>query len=95
MGKVDIDVARVAHLARLALTPEEEEAFGGQLGGVLQHIAQLDRLDLAAIEPTAHASPIHNVFRADESRPGAGVSEALANAPQAASDLFITPKIVE
>lgn len=95
MGTVNIDVAYVAHLARLKVTQEEVEAFGGQLDGVLRHIEALTRLDLAGIEPTAHAAPIHNVFRADEPRPSIPPSEALSNAPLAANDLFITPKIVE
>lgn len=95
MGKVEIDVAYVAHLARLKLTEEEASAFGGQLDGVLDHIEALTRLDLEGIEPTAHAAPIHNVFRADEPRASIPVSEALSNAPMSANDLFITPKIVE
>ncbi|MCC6356363.1 MAG: Asp-tRNA(Asn)/Glu-tRNA(Gln) amidotransferase subunit GatC [Verrucomicrobiae bacterium] len=95
MGKVEIDVAYVAHLARLELNDGEAEAFQGQLDGVLGHIAALGRLDLEGIEPTAHAAPIHNVFRADEPRESVPESDALANAPLAANGLFITPKIVE
>lgn len=95
MGKVEIDVVRVAHLARLELTEDEAAAFGGQLDSVLGHIETLTRLDLAGIEPTAHAAPIHNVFRADDPRPCIPAPEALRNAPMAANDLFITPKIIE
>ncbi len=95
MGKAEIDIAYVARLARLKLTDEEISAFGGQLGGILRHIESLARLDLEGIEPTAHAAPVHNVFRADDPRPGVSAATALSNAPSAANDLFITPKIIE
>lgn len=95
MGKAEIDLAYVARLARLRLTEDEIVAFGGQLEGVLRNIESLSRLDIEGIEPTAHASPIHNVFRSDEPRPGASVAAALSNAPLAVNDLFITPKIIE
>jgi aspartyl-tRNA(Asn)/glutamyl-tRNA(Gln) amidotransferase subunit C len=95
MASQKIDVSYVAHLARLRLTDEEAAVFQGQLGGVLGHIEALNGLDVEGIEPTAHAAPIHNVFRDDEDRPSISAQEALANAPQAANDLFVTPRIVE
>ena len=51
------DVKYVTHLARLALTPEEEENFQAQLGNILGYIAKLNELDVANVEPTAHALP--------------------------------------
>jgi aspartyl-tRNA(Asn)/glutamyl-tRNA(Gln) amidotransferase subunit C len=95
MTSQKIDVSYVAHLSRLRLTDEESAVFQGQLAGVLGHIEALNRLDVEGIEPTAHAAPIHNVFRDDEDRPSITAREALANAPQAANDLFVTPRIVE
>jgi aspartyl/glutamyl-tRNA(Asn/Gln) amidotransferase C subunit len=41
MANVDIDVKYVAHLARLSLSPEEEQKIGAQLGGVLGYIEKL------------------------------------------------------
>ncbi|HEX3989048.1 MAG TPA: Asp-tRNA(Asn)/Glu-tRNA(Gln) amidotransferase subunit GatC [Verrucomicrobiae bacterium] len=91
----DFDVKYVAHLARIALTPEEEEKFGAQLAGILGYIDKLNQLDVAGIEPTAHAVPMVNVFRPDEIRPSLTNEEALRNAPAKANGLFMTPKIVE
>jgi aspartyl-tRNA(Asn)/glutamyl-tRNA(Gln) amidotransferase subunit C len=91
----DFDVKYVAHLARIALTPEEEEKFGAQLANILGYIEKLNQLDVGEIEPTAHAVPLVNVFRPDEVRPSLPNEEALRNAPAKANGLFMVPKIVE
>lgn len=95
MASAEFDVKYVAHLARLALTPEEETKLGTQLGNILGYIEKLRQLDVADVEPTAHAVPMVNVTRADEVRPSLPHAEALRNAPKQAGGLFIVPKIVE
>ena len=95
MSAGQVDVKYVAHLARLALTPEEEKKFGDQLGHILEHIEKLKELDVTNVEPTAHAVPLVNVTRADEVRPSLPHEVALRNAPAQANGLFIVPKIVE
>jgi len=91
----EIDVKYVAHLARLALTPEEEQKIGAQLGSVLAYIEKLKEVDVSGVEPTAHAFPLVNVTRPDEARPSMPHEDALHNAPAQANGLFIVPKIVE
>jgi aspartyl-tRNA(Asn)/glutamyl-tRNA(Gln) amidotransferase subunit C len=95
MSQVEIDVKYVAHLARLALTPEEEEKIGAQLGAVLGYIEKLREVDVSGVEPTAHAFPLVNVTRPDEVQPSMDHAEALGNAPAHANGLFLVPKIVE
>lgn len=95
MAADDIDVNYVAHLARLALTPEEARKFGEQLGGVLGYIDKLKQVDVTGIEPTAHAFPLVNVTRPDAIRPSMDHELALQNAPATAYGLFMVPKIVE
>ncbi len=91
----NFDVKYVAHLARIALTPAEEQQFGAQLSNILGYIEKLNQLDISQIEPTAHAVPLVNVFRPDEIRPSMPHEEALRNAPAQANGLFMVPKIVE
>jgi aspartyl-tRNA(Asn)/glutamyl-tRNA(Gln) amidotransferase subunit C len=95
MSAGQVDVKYVAHLARLALTPEEEKKFGDQLGHILEHIEKLKELDETNVEPTAHAMPMVNVTRADEIRSSLPHDDALRNAPAQANGLFIVPKIIE
>ncbi|KAF0174238.1 MAG: aspartyl-tRNA(Asn)/glutamyl-tRNA (Gln) amidotransferase subunit C [Limisphaerales bacterium] len=95
MSAPDFNIKYVAHLARLKLTPEEEQQLGAQLGNILGYIEKLKEVDVAGVEPTAHAFPMVNVFRADEVRPGLSNDDALRNAPKRASGLFVVPKVVE
>jgi aspartyl-tRNA(Asn)/glutamyl-tRNA(Gln) amidotransferase subunit C len=93
--QTEVDVKYVAHLARISLTPEEEQKFGAQLKNILGYIEKLNQLDVSHIEPTAHAVPLVNVFRKDEVRPSLSNEDALRNAPAKANGLFVVPKIVE
>jgi aspartyl-tRNA(Asn)/glutamyl-tRNA(Gln) amidotransferase subunit C len=95
MSAQEIDVNYVAHLARIDLSPEEQQKLGSQLSQILGYIAKLNELDVSNVEPTAHPVPMLNITRPDESRPSISNEEALRNAPAQANGLFIVPKIVE
>ena len=95
MATGDFDVKYVAHLARVKLTPEEEQKLGSQLGDILGYIEKLKEVDVSGVEPTAHPFPLVNVTRTDEARPSLPHEDALRNAPQKAGGLFVVPKIVE
>jgi aspartyl-tRNA(Asn)/glutamyl-tRNA(Gln) amidotransferase subunit C len=95
MPAAEFDVKYVAHLARIALTPEEAKTLGSQLSQVLSYIEKLKEVDIGAVEPTAHAMSLSNVTRPDEPRPSLPHQEALRNAPAQSNGLFLVPKIVE
>lgn len=90
-----LNIEHVAKLARLALTSAEQEEYARQLGEVLHHIQQLEKLDVVAVEPTAHAFPIHNVWAEDEPQPGLPVAAVLRNAPAQRNNMIAVPKVVE
>ena len=89
------DVRHIALLARLGLAPEEEEALRCDLDSILGYVAALDALDTSGVEPTAHASPIFNVWQADVAQPGLTVADALRNAPAQRDNMILVPKVVE
>ncbi len=95
MSATQIDVKYVAHLARLSLSPAEEQKLGEQINHILGYIEKLKELDVSQVEPTAHAVPLVNVTRSDEVRASLSNEEALRNAPAKANGLFMVPKIVE
>jgi len=95
MSAADFHVQYVARLARIELTPAEEQKLGVQLNHILGYIEKLKELDVSRVDPTAHAVPLGNVTRPDELRPGLTSEEALRNAPASANGLFIVPRIVE
>lgn len=95
MPKTDLKLDHVASLARIELTPEERARFESQLGDILAYVAQLNEVDIADVEPTAHAFPVVNVWADDVPEPGLPVEQALRNAPQKRDDMFVVPKVVE
>ena len=88
------EVAHVAALARLSLTPEELELFTEQLGDVLEHAADVEALELDDVEPLAHPVPLVNVLRADDVTPSLDRDEVLAQAPAAEDGQFRVPRIL-
>jgi aspartyl-tRNA(Asn)/glutamyl-tRNA(Gln) amidotransferase subunit C len=90
-----IDVAYVAHLARMHLTDAEKETISAQLKDILSYVVKLNEVDVSNVEPTAHATPLSNILRKDEVRPSIDPAKVLANAPEESRGLFIVPKIVE
>ena len=92
---MEMDLSRAVKLARIELTPEEEQRLAPQLGEALQYVKKLNELDVSGVEPTAHATPLSNVMREDEPHESLSQEDALRNAPKTANGLFVVPKIVE
>ena len=88
------DVRHVATLARLALSDDQVTTLQHELSSILGHIDEIQKLDLAGVEPTAHPLHVVNVTRADEPRPGLTQEQALVNAPESAEGAFVIPRIV-
>jgi aspartyl-tRNA(Asn)/glutamyl-tRNA(Gln) amidotransferase subunit C len=84
-------VEHVARLAHLALTDEELERLGDQLGAILEAVGKVSELDLADVEPTSHPLELVNVWAEDEARPSLPVDEALENAPAREGGYFKVP----
>ena len=88
------DIAHLARLARLAVTDEELDRFAGQLGAVLDAVAQVQRADAGDVVPTTHAVPLTNVLRTDVVTPSLPRDVVLAGAPAADEDRFRVPRIL-
>ncbi|WP_309397859.1 Asp-tRNA(Asn)/Glu-tRNA(Gln) amidotransferase subunit GatC [Cerasicoccus maritimus] len=95
MAHTEIDIDKVAKLARLDLTDEEKQTYSAQLGQVLEHMEKLNALDLDDVEPTAHSFPLSNVLDEDVDEPGFTPEEALRNAPAQRENQVVVPKVVE
>lgn len=89
------DVKKVAKLARLKLTPVEEQQFALQLGQILEYVEMLNEVDTEGVAPLAHTADVTNVFRADVVQPSLDRELALQNAPKADGSYFLVPQILE
>jgi aspartyl-tRNA(Asn)/glutamyl-tRNA(Gln) amidotransferase subunit C len=88
------EVAKVARLARLALTDEELERSTVQLGDIVDHFADIDELDLDGVEPMTQPLPLNNVLRDDVVVAGLDRDEVLAAAPEVEDGRFKVPPII-
>jgi aspartyl-tRNA(Asn)/glutamyl-tRNA(Gln) amidotransferase subunit C len=90
-----LDVRYTAELARINLSEEEIATFQSQLDQVIQYVEKLKQVEVSGVEPTAHASPVYNIFRPDVPRDWFDAQTALKNAPRQANGLFSVTKVVE
>jgi aspartyl-tRNA(Asn)/glutamyl-tRNA(Gln) amidotransferase subunit C len=91
------EVRRIAQLARLRLDPAEEAKFAEQLSAILDHVAELSKLDVTGVEPMTHALAAGEgaPLREDVVLPSLAPDVALANAPAREGTCFKVPRIIE
>ncbi len=97
------EVRRVAELANLELTAEEEPRMQRDLNAILGHIAQLTELDTAEVEPMAQVGDalgattdgVGATLRRDAVAPSLGRKAVLAAAPETDGRFFKVPRVIE
>jgi aspartyl-tRNA(Asn)/glutamyl-tRNA(Gln) amidotransferase subunit C len=111
MKVTDKDVAYVADLANLELTPEERSGMLRDLNSILGYVDRLNELDTSDVPPMAQVSDRYGVddskhvgdrfaYASREDvveglRKSLPHDEALANAPDADEVFFRVPKVIE
>lgn len=87
-------VRKVANLARLEMTGEEEEQFATQMNNILEYFEQLSELDTDNVPPTTRAIDVSNITRPDQLQPYPDREALLREAPDQDGDFFKVPKIL-
>ena len=86
---------KVAHLARLEIKPDEEEALLKSMDSVLTWMDQLNAIDTNNVEPLTHISDEYNNWREDEGKNMLTRAEAISNAPSKTDTYIMVPKVIE
>jgi aspartyl-tRNA(Asn)/glutamyl-tRNA(Gln) amidotransferase subunit C len=97
------DVRRVAELANLELTAEEEPRMRRDLNAILGHIAQLNELDTSGVPAMAQVGEMlggtpdseGEALRADVVRPSLDRAAVMSSAPESDGRFFKVPKVIE
>ena len=90
-----IDVAHIATLARLRIEPGSVQKLQSEMESIVGYVEMLSELDVAGIEPTAHAVPRSNVLRDDVRGTPLGRDAMLANAPDTVDgELIKVPQVL-
>jgi aspartyl-tRNA(Asn)/glutamyl-tRNA(Gln) amidotransferase subunit C len=92
---VEIDIERVASLARIALTDDELAAYAAQLVNILDHAERVQALPTEGVEPTSHPLPMVNAFRPDVVTGSLDRDDVLAGAPETEDGYFRVPRILD
>lgn len=93
------DIVRIAHLARLEISPSESEQALTQLNGFFNIVEKMRAVDTQGIEPLSHpVATIQDIalrLREDiASEPNARNANQ-KNAPAVERGLFLVPKVIE
>jgi aspartyl-tRNA(Asn)/glutamyl-tRNA(Gln) amidotransferase subunit C len=88
------DVAKVATLARLALSEDELAQMTSELTKIVGFVSLLEEIDTSSVEPLAHPLGTTNVFREDEPAPSLPVELAIATAPKQDGECFLVPAVL-
>ena len=92
---MEIDVNKVAMLARIQLTNAEAEELGPQLSGILGYIETLSEVDTEGVAATAHPHDAAMPLRANIVTNTNRREALLATAPNTESGLYVVPKVIE
>lgn len=89
------DVIRVAALARLDLSPQEQEQLTDELSRILKYMEKLNELDTDGVSPSSHPIPVAGSFRTDQAEIFIGRDELLAQAPDRRDGYFRVPRVID
>lgn len=89
------EVRRVAELARLEFSDEEEARMADEMSRILDYVDKLEELDTSGVPPMSHVLDVTNVYRADEVERRIDQEQALEPAPESENGYFVVPKVVD
>ena|SRR5947209_12902264 len=93
------DIARIAHLARLQLSPDEGERMQTQMNGFFDIVEKMRAVDTTGVEPLSHpVAAVQDIalrLRDDVASVGNQREANMRSAPAAERGLFLVPKVIE
>lgn len=95
MGLLGSDVQRIAHLARLAVNPQETPRYAEELSRILDLVAQMELIDTQGVEPMAHPLHMAQRLRPDVPSEPDQRDRFQAIAPLTEAGLYLVPKVIE
>ena len=99
MALTSQDISRIAHLARLELSPQESERMLTRLNGFFDIVEQMRSVDTTGIEPLAHpvavVQDISLRLRPDTVTEHNQREANQRSAPAVENGLFLVPKVIE
>ncbi len=89
------DVQKIAHLARISVTPSESEQVRAKLAGIFALIEEMQAVDTQGVAPMAHAQDVTLSLRDDRVTEVDLHQKFQSIAPQVENGLYLVPKVIE
>ena len=89
------EVAKIAHLARLAIREQDAPAYARNLSAILDLVAQMNAVDTTGVAPMAHPLDMAQRLRADEITEPNQREYFQTIAPRVEAGLYLVPKVIE
>jgi aspartyl-tRNA(Asn)/glutamyl-tRNA(Gln) amidotransferase subunit C len=89
------DVQYIAHLARLQVSDKEAEGLKEDMNKILDYMYDLSEVDTSDVEPLEHVTDLEYRLREDEAKEPVDHEDALKNAPDADTDYFRVPRVID
>ena len=89
------DIERIAHLARIRVTPADVLDVQAKLDGIFKLIDEMQAVNTQGIEPMSHGLDMVLRLRDDAVTETNHRQKYQKNAPQAAEGYFLVPKVIE
>jgi aspartyl-tRNA(Asn)/glutamyl-tRNA(Gln) amidotransferase subunit C len=89
-----LDIDKIAFLARLKLGDDEKQKIADKLALVLSHFEKISEVDTQGVEPLVTPIEIEQVLRVDQAVMELTPEEILKNAPAKQGNLFKVPPVI-
>jgi aspartyl-tRNA(Asn)/glutamyl-tRNA(Gln) amidotransferase subunit C len=89
------DVRKIAHLARLAVSDADVDAYARNLTSILDFVEQMDAVDTDHVAPMAHPQDTPQRLREDAVAEADQRDRFQSIAPAVDAGLYLVPKVIE
>ncbi len=89
------EVAKIAHLARLAIRAEAAPAYARNLSAILELVEQMNAVDTTGVAPMAHPLDMAQRLRPDVVAESSQRDHFQAIAPHVEAGLYLVPKVID
>jgi aspartyl-tRNA(Asn)/glutamyl-tRNA(Gln) amidotransferase subunit C len=89
------EIKKIATLARIELTPEEEGRYAETISAVLDYMNILNEVDTGGVVPTYQVTGLENIVREDVVRVAHNQKALLKQMPEVESDELVVPGVFE
>ncbi len=89
------EVKKIADLAKIKLTPEEEKRHAETISVVLDYMKILNEVDTNGVEPTFEVNDLKNVWREDDVKKCDHSTGLLNQLPEKYAGMLVVPRVFE